>query len=322
MILLDIDKSAKENVSLLEKFKKNKITCTFPVLLIASKNNESHIPECLVYDQVDFIIKPFRPQELLIRIQHQLSFLNAERVIRRQNEKLKQTIEARDKLYAIIAHDLRAPIGTIKMVNASIESQKERIKDPGILKLFEMVNETTEEAFNLLENLLRWTRNQNGKTKVYASSFNIIPIIRQVISLFTSIANAKEIRLNNHTTGQYYIYADEDMIKTVLRNLISNAIKFTYAGGQIDVSLQETKDDIKVSITDNGKGIPKKMQAYLLKANQYISTHGTHNEKGSGLGLILCRDFIKMNKGKLTFTSQEGVGTSFHFTVPKSIESR
>lgn len=234
---------------------------------------------------------------------------------------IEKSLEARDKLYSIIAHDLRAPIGTIKMINSSIEAQKAKIKDPQISKLFEMINETTEEAFNLLENLLRWTRNQNGKTKIYATLFNLTPVARQVVSLFSAIANAKEIELINRIEGKFDIFADEDMIKTVLRNLISNAIKFTYTGGQVELSLADSGDYWTIYVKDNGKGIPKDLQAHLLKSDEYITTYGTHNEKGSGLGLILCRDFIRMNKGKLHFYSQEGIGTTFYFTIPKASSS-
>ena len=321
LILLDIDKSVRQENTILQDFKTNKITGAIPVLFITSMTSETHIPECLNYDNIDFITKPFRPQELVIRVQHQLSLLRAERVIRRQNEKLKKSLEARDKLYSIIAHDLRAPIGTIKMINSSIEAQKAKIKDPQISKLFEMINETTEEAFNLLENLLRWTRNQNGKTKIYATLFNLTPVARQVVSLFSAIANAKEIELINRIEGKFDIFADEDMIKTVLRNLISNAIKFTYTGGQVELSLADSGDCWTIYVKDNGKGIPKDLQTHLLKSDEYITTYGTHNEKGSGLGLILCRDFIRMNKGKLHFCSQEGIGTTFYFTIPKASSS-
>ena len=321
LILLDIDKSVRQENTILQDFKTNKITGAIPVFFITSMTSENHIPECLNYDNIDFITKPFRPQELVIRVQHQLSLLRAERVIRRQNEKLKKSLEARDKLYSIIAHDLRAPIGTIKMINSSIEAQKVKIKDPQISKLFEMINETTEEAFNLLENLLRWTRNQNGKTKIYATLFNLTPVARQVVSLFSAIANAKEIELINRIEGKFDIFADEDMIKTVLRNLISNAIKFTYTGGQVELSLADSGDCWTIYVKDNGKGIPKDLQTHLLKSDEYITTYGTHNEKGSGLGLILCRDFIRMNKGKLHFCSQEGIGTTFYFTIPKASSS-
>mgnify|MGYP000144797648 CR=1 FL=1 len=292
-----------------------------PVILMTAWGSIQLAVQGMQAGAFDFITKPFRPQELVIRVQHQLSLLRAERVIRRQNEKLKKSLEARDKLYSIIAHDLRAPIGTIKMINSSIEAQKVKIKDPQISKLFEMINETTEEAFNLLENLLRWTRNQNGKTKIYATLFNLTPVARQVVSLFSAIANAKEIELINRIEGKFDIFADEDMIKTVLRNLISNAIKFTYTGGQVELSLADSGDCWTIYVKDNGKGIPKDLQTHLLKSDEYITTYGTHNEKGSGLGLILCRDFIRMNKGKLHFCSQEGIGTTFYFTIPKASSS-
>lgn len=316
LILLDIDKFTQENTSIICKLKSNRITRSIPVLFSVSIANENYIPKYLSYDNVDFVTKPYHLEELLIRIQHQLLLLRAQRTIRRQNEKLKETLEARDKLYSVIAHDLRAPIGTIKMINASVENQKVKIKDPGIRKLFEMINETTEEAFNLLENLLRWTRNQNGKTKVYATVFNLSKVIRQVVSLFSTIAETKGISLHNHALSDIYIHADEDMVKTVLRNLISNAVKFTYPGGQIDIALSQTPEAALVSVKDNGKGIPAHLQTRLLKSNEYITTYGTRNEKGSGLGLVLTHDFLKMNKGKFWFSSQEGIGTTFFFTLP------
>ena len=323
LILMDMNftlsTTGEEGLTLLRQVKIFRLET--PVILMTAWGSIQLAVQGMQAGAFDFITKPFRPQELVIRVQHQLSLLRAERVIRRQNEKLKKSLEARDKLYSIIAHDLRAPIGTIKMINSSIEAQKAKIKDPQISKLFEMINETTEEAFNLLENLLRWTRNQNGKTKIYATLFNLTPVARQVVSLFSAIANAKEIELINRIEGKFDIFADEDMIKTVLRNLISNAIKFTYTGGQVELSLADSGDCWTIYVKDNGKGIPKDLQTHLLKSDEYITTYGTHNEKGSGLGLILCRDFIRMNKGKLHFCSQEGIGTTFYFTIPKASSS-
>ena len=226
-------------------------------------------------------------------------------------------MESRDKLYSVIAHDLRAPIGTIKMIAASLENERNQMTDPHILKSFDMIHETTEEAYNLLENLLRWSRNQNGKTRIYPTTFDLSKAIYHVLALFTAIADSKGISVNNHSKANVTVYADEDMIRTILRNLLSNAIKFSFPGGQIDVGLSEMPDMVMVSVKDNGQGIKKELQSKLLKGNEYISTYGTHNEKGSGLGLILCRDFVKMNKGKLWFSSQENRGTTFYFTVPR-----
>lgn len=318
LLILNVKTSEeREGYAMIRRMKRNKDTRGISMLFVAAITEQTYIPDCLFYDNVDFISKPFRPKELVIRIQHQLSLIEVKKIIHSQNQKLQKTIESRDKLYSVIAHDLRAPIGTIKMITASLENDRNRMTDPHILKSFDMIHETSEEAYNLLENLLRWSRNQNGKTRVYPTTFDLSKAIHQVIVLFNAIAASKELKMNDHSIPGIVVYADEDMIRTVLRNLLSNAIKFSFPGGLIDISLSEMPDMIMVAVKDNGQGIKKELQSKLLKGNEYISTYGTHNEKGSGLGLMLCRDFVKMNKGKFWFSSQENKGTTFYFTVPR-----
>ena len=321
LILINTNTSPEKEYSYIKKLKRNKYTQEIPILLIATITANTYLPDCLFSGNIDFISKPFRGKELIIRIQHQIALMKARRIIRLQNQKLQRTIQSRDKLYSVIAHDLRAPIGTIKMINSTLESKRDQITDPQIRKLFDMINETTEEAFNLLENLLRWSRNQNGKTRLFPTTFNIAVAIHQVVSLFNHIASAKNIQLNNYSKQDVFVYADEDMIKTVLRNLISNAIKFSFSEGHVDIRVSDALDLVTISIEDNGQGIKKELQSKLLRTDEYVTTYGTQNEKGSGLGLILCRDFIKMNKGKLWFTSQEDQGTTFSFTLPKHRDS-
>lgn len=321
LILLAPAGSTAAECKIIHQLRSKIPTRTTPIIFISSIKDDSIIAECLNFDYTDFITKPLREKELLLRVKHQLLLLEANRTIRRQNERLQETIEARDKLYSVIAHDLRAPIGTIKMINSIIESQKDKIRNASIRKKFEMINETTEQAFNLLENLLRWSRNLNGKTKVIRSHFDLSVSIREVLSLFTTIANSKNISLINHVKKAISVYADEDMIKTVLRNLVSNAIKFTYPGGEVNILLTEHNGQVTVAVKDNGQGITKENQSKLLKDGQLCSTYGTKNEKGCGLGLLLSRDFIKLNKGKLRFKSKEGEGTTFYFTIPGSTDT-
>lgn len=317
LLILNVNMLDEPEYSIIRRVKRNKETRSIPMLFVATITEQTEIPDCLFYDNVDFISKPFLPKELVIRIQHQLSFMEARKTIHLQNQKLQKTMKSRDKLYSVIAHDLRAPIGTIKMITSSLENERSRMTDPRVRKSFDMINETTEEAYNLLENLLRWSRNQNGKTRIFPTTFDLSKAIYHVVALFTSIATSKGIKVNNHSKTSLLVYADEDMIRTVLRNLLSNAIKFSFPGGQIDIDLTEMPDMVMVSVKDYGQGIKKEFQTNLLKGNEYISTYGTQNEKGSGLGLILCRDFVKMNKGKLWFSSQENKGTVFNFTVPR-----
>ncbi len=318
LILLQYETLVPGQCNIIHRIRQNKSTRNTPVIFIASANDSNIIGECLNFESTDFVTLPLREKELILRIRHQLSLIEAQRTIKQQNEQLQQTLQARDKLYSVIAHDLRSPIGTIKMINAAIETEKEKITNPSIRKKFEMINETTEEAYNLLENLLRWTRNRHGKTKVIPTLFDLSIATRQVLSLFTTIAKAKNIRLTNQLLHSLPVYADEDMIKTVLRNLISNAIKFTYPDGNIELYSTVEKDYVTIAIKDNGQGIKKEDQKYLLQENHSVSTYGTRNEKGSGLGLILNQEFIKLNNGKLYFTSAEGQGTTFYFALPKA----
>ncbi len=300
----------------IQYLRKHPMTRQIPIIFLCPLHQENIVSECLNYPSTDFITTPLRGKELLLRIRHQLSLLKAKRIIKKQYEQLQQTIASRDKLYSVIAHDLRAPISTIKMINAIIESEKNKIKNASIREKFEMINETTEEAFNLLENLLRWTRNQTEKTHVVPSEFDIASAIQQVISLFTTIADSKNIHLLPRIYLQLEVYADEDMIKTVLRNLISNAIKFTYPGGKIEIHLTTDKEFAWVSVKDNGIGLSPEEQKKIMNGKKWLTTYGTKNEKGYGLGLQLCRDFIRMNKGKFHIVSTPGKGSTFSFTIP------
>lgn len=317
LILFKPESSASDNCNVVRQIRKNTTTQNIPIIFISSIDDETVISECLRFEFTDFITTPLREKELLLRIRHQLSLIEAQRTIERQNEKLQQTLQDRDRLYAVIAHDLRSPIGTIKMINSAIENEKEKILNASIRKKFEMINETTEEAYNLLENLLRWTRNQNGKTKIIPTQFDLSVTVRQVLSLFTTIAKAKKITLVNYLTRSLPVYADEDMIKTVLRNLVSNAIKFTFPQGKVELLVTENARNVTIAVKDNGQGIKKENQCLLLKGEQVVSTYGTRNEKGCGLGLLLSQDFVKQNKGELYFTSEEGKGTTFYFTIPR-----
>lgn len=301
----------------IQYLRRHPTTRQIPIIFLCPLRNENIISECLNYPSTDFITTPLRGKELLLRIRHQLSLLKAKRIIKKQNERLQETIASRDKLYSVIAHDLRAPIGTIKMINAIIESEKNKIKNAGIREKFEMINETTEEAFNLLENLLRWTRNQTGKTHIVFTEFEITSAIQQVLSLFTTIADSKKISLKPYIHHSLWVQADEDMIKTVLRNLISNAIKFTYPGGKVEIHLTTEKDFVLVSVKDNGIGLSPEDQKKIIAGKKSHTTYGTKNEKGCGLGLQLCRDFIRMNCGKFYLVSAPGKGSTFSFTIPR-----
>lgn len=291
-----------------------------PVIFLCPARGED-VPARLPDDPFsDFILLPARSNELPLRIYRLLSRSKAGRSAERERERLRREIATRDRLYSVIAHDLRAPIGTIKMINAIIESEKNKIRDAGIREKFEMINRTTEEAFNLLENLLRWTRSRTSSTPAAPAMFNIASSLRQIVSLFTAIAHTKPIRLLAHLPEEVTVWADEDMIKTVLRNLISNAVKFTHPGGKVEIRLTVEEGFARVSVKDNGVGIPPERRRKIMAGKEPFTTYGTKNEKGFGIGLKLCKEFIRINKGVFRLDSAPGKGSTFSFTVPLSPE--
>lgn len=202
------------------------------------------------------------------------------------------------------------------MILEAIDHQKEKISDMNIRHLIKMLQETTDEAYLLLENLLVWSNSRNGVLQPYRQEFSLSEAVKEVIALQANIAEAKGINICNHIVGSNTGYADVNMVKTVLRNLLSNAIKFSYTGGKIEVDCKEENNFLTISVKDYGQGISEEHQRSLLDEGLHFISYGTQKEKGSGLGLQLCKDFVKLNHGKLWFESKEGEGTTFYFSVP------
>ena len=318
LILLDVMMPGLNGFEVAEKLKENPETRDIPIIFLTALNATSDVVRGFKAGANDFISKPFHKEELLIRVSHQISLIAARRIIIRQTEELQRTISGRDKLYSVIAHDLRSPIGSIKMVlNMLLLNLPASSIGKDMHEMLNMANRMTEEVFSLLDNLLKWTKSQIGRLNVVYQQFDLVPIIQGVIEIFSIAAELKNIRLRVEIPDTLEVYADCDMMKTVIRNLISNAMKFTPEGG--DITIRVRQDDAQaaiVEVSDSGCGISKENQAKLMKPSTHFSTFGTKNEEGSGLGLLLCQDFATKNGGRLWFESEEGKGSTFSFSIP------
>ena len=317
LILLDVMMPDMSGFEVAQKLKSNSLTADIPIIFLTALNSTSDIVKGFQVGANDFISKPFNKEELIIRVTHQISLIAAKRIIVSQTEELKKTIMGRDKLYSVIAHDLRSPIGSIKMVlNMLILNLPSSAIGAEMHELLTMANQTTEDVFALLDNLLKWTKSQIGKLKVVYQEFNSVEVVDGIIEIFSMVAEVKQIKIEFQSTDQLDVYADIDMIKTIVRNLISNAIKYSNPNTKVLVKL-ESKDGMAIiSVEDHGCGIDSENQTKLLNADTHYSTFGTNNEEGSGLGLLLCQDFIHKNGGKLWFKSKKNVGSTFSFSVP------
>jgi len=190
----------------------------------------------------------------------------------------------------------------------------EEIKELAII-----LNDSAKSGYAILQNLLDWSRSQTGLLKFNPGRINLNDLINNNISNLQFLADNKEINLHFEAEGDIYIITDENMINTVLRNLISNSIKFTHKGGKINIGSIVNPDEVIVSVKDNGIGIPQDAQRKLFKPEAFHSTEGTNNEKGSGLGLLLCKEFIEMHGGNIRINSEPGKGSKFTFSMPHYI---
>ena len=318
LVLLDIMMPVMDGHEVAAQLREMPERRDMPIIFLSALNSPDDIVKGFKFGAADYVSKPFNKDELLIRVNHQLSLVSAKRIISRQNDELQRTIIGRDKLYSVIAHDLRSPIGSIRMVmNALVLNIPKETLDEDMYELLIMGNRLTEESFVLLDNLLKWTKSQTGRLNtVFQDNVEILPLIRGEVELSEVVAELKNIRikLNGDTSAKVRI--DQDMIKTVLRNLVSNAIKFSNPASEVNVNITEEEGQILISVMDSGEGISQENQDKLFKADSHFTSFGTDNEEGSGLGLLLCKEFVTRNGGKIWFESKEGEGSTFYFNIP------
>lgn len=317
LVLLDVMMPDMSGFEVAQHLKSNPNTADIPIIFLTALNSTADIVKGFQVSANDFISKPFNKEELIIRVTHQISLVAAKRLILSKTEELQRTIAGRDKLYSVIAHDLRSPMGSIKMVlNMLILNLPSEKIGAEMYELLTMANQTTEDVFSLLDNLLKWTKSQIGKLNVVYQDVDLVEVTDGVIEIFSMVASLKKIRIHEMKPEKMMVNADIDMLKTVVRNLLSNAIKFSKENSEVLVKMEEVDGMAVVSVQDYGCGISEEGQKKLLHTDTHFSTFGTNNEEGSGLGLLLCKDFVVKNGGKLWFTSKEGEGSIFSFSIP------
>lgn len=318
LVLLDVMMPGMNGYEVAQKLKENPLSREIPIIYLTALNSSSDIVKGFKTGGNDFISKPFNKEELIIRVKHQISLIAAKRTIEAKTQELLRTITSRDKLYSVIAHDLRSPLGSIKMVlNMLIMNLPCDVIGKEMFEMLTMANQTTEDVFALLDNLLKWTKNQIGKMNLVLQDTDIVELVQSVIEIFSMTAELKRITIKLDAPDEVLLQLDIDVIKTVVRNLLSNAIKFSHDEGIIDVIIKDEGETVLLSVTDHGQGIKDEDQLKLFHPDTHFTTYGTNNEEGSGLGLLLCKDFVDKHHGKLWLESKYGEGTTFSFCLPK-----
>lgn len=243
---------------------------------------------------------------------------NTEQALKESKAQLSELNATKDRFFSIIGHDLKSPFNSILGFSELLIEQIHKQNYEGLESYATIIQKASQRAMDLLTNLLEWSRAQTGKIEFNPEYFELIDVINNVTELLSDSALQKSIIISRNLPQHLPIFADKAMMNTILRNLISNGIKFTQTGGKIIIKAEQKGSELMVSIIDNGIGIKKEYLDKLFRIEYTYSTEGTQKETGTGLGLLLCKEFVNMHGGKIWAESTEGQGTKFSFTLPVS----
>lgn len=234
----------------------------------------------------------------------------------KQDHKIKKLLNDKNQFFSIISHDLRGPLGSSVSLSEILLENIEQYSREEIKEISELLHDSNKNIYKLLENLLEWSKVQTGMITFHPKNILLNALIEENIELSRNVALSKNIDIKFESAFLVEAEVDKNMISTILRNLLSNAIKFTGKNGEVKLKLIKTNQKAEISITDNGIGVPDYIKEKLFKINGKVLQKGTENELGSGLGLLLCKEFVNIHKGEISVESEQGKGSTFRFTLP------
>jgi len=238
------------------------------------------------------------------------------RELKKNETSLKEANQTKDRLFSIISHDLKNPFTSLIGFSGALLENYDRLDEETKKDFTKDIHESAEEIYNLLDNLLKWSLSQTGNLTQNTEKINMALLVEENISLMRRSAEHKEIELLSEIEDGSLLFADVNMVNAIMRNLLSNAIKYTGKGGSVTLSSKNAGNFLEISITDTGVGMSEEAREKIFRMDMNYSTLGTARESGSGLGLILCKDFIEKQGGEIWVESKTGVGSKFSFTLP------
>jgi len=242
--------------------------------------------------------------------------INTQKKIQKYNQELTVLNSSKDKFFSVVAHDLRSPFHGLLGLSEIIVDEFDYLEKPDLKEYISNIHKTIKNVYRLIENLLEWSRLQSGKMNFTPSKLNLHGIVESVQQVLIGVSSLKDIIITNSISMEMFVNADEKMLTSVIQNLITNSIKFSNPNSEIKVSAVSDKHKVTVTIRDNGVGMDQDTLSKIFSLDHSITTPGTAQEKGTGLGLVLCREMIEKHGGKIWVESKKGVGTDFHFTLP------
>ncbi|WP_346859881.1 hybrid sensor histidine kinase/response regulator [uncultured Draconibacterium sp.] len=288
-----------------------------PIIFITALNDTESLVKGFKAGGVDYITKPFNKDELISRVKTHLDLKYTRDSLQKTTAHLEELNALKDKMFSVIGHDLRSPLGSVRMT-LDFLSKIEAPDDNPFSENIKIMLKTTDEVFGLLENLLGWAKSQSNKLNISKELLVLKDLTNSIYYLNKGSLDLKQIEFASEISDEDTLFADLNTMKIVFRNLVSNAIKFTPEKGTIKIVSKKAGDNIRIEVSDTGVGIPEENLSKLFNPNQHVTTYGTNRESGSGLGLVLCSDFVVKNNGKIWVESTVGKGSTFIVELPAS----
>lgn len=319
LIILDILMPEMDGFQVCHLLKSNDWTSHIPVIFISALHETENIVQGFNVGGIDYITKPFRKEELLARISTHLELKHAKDILLQQKNELQKLNDLKNKVFSIVGHDLRGPIGGINKMLKLLIDNFEKTNPEKLNKSLVAIQNATNSSYLLLENLLMWGNSLSGKTPLKIQKIKLHKVITEEIEILNEILQQKSIHCQMNVDREMEMYADENMLRTCIRNLISNSIKFSFENSIIEISAHQPLKYTYINIKDYGTGMTTEQITDILNKDLNTSTLGTNKEKGSGIGLSLVQEFIEKHGGRLNIESKVGLGSLFQLVFPSSI---
>lgn len=318
LILMDVMMPEMSGFEAAAILKGDPSTSDIPIIFLTAKNDTKDLVQGFEAGGVDYVLKPFVRQELLQRISTHVKLDIQRRMIEDKNAQLDYLNSEKTKLLSVLSHDLRNMIGGNMGLLQIMESDFDLITQEELREFIGMISTSTTQTYNLMEDLLAWLKSQSQQVRMVLQPMMVFPIVDGVCDLFKNPAKQKKLTLTVDCPNDISFVADKNMIETILRNLINNAIKFSNTGGNIHLSVAYVGDDVRFSVKDEGIGMSKD-RLDRLWVSAFESEPGTAGEKGSGVGVNLCKTYVHNHSGSIWAESELSKGTNFYFTIPRSL---
>lgn len=323
LILLDVMMPALDGFSVAKMIKKQQKNKDIPIIFLTAKTDTNSVINGFDAGGVDYITKPFNKKELLVRVETHLKLKHSNDLIQQQIKTLNQqklelneSNQLKDTIFSIIGHDLRGLVGTNMQLSDLLMSFDDEDDIEDINDIAHRIYSNSESTMTLLDNLLQWGKSKTRKLQYSPKRFDLSNIIPRILDTLQSGISNKKIHVLSLIKQGSYIFGDINMIETIIRNLVSNAIKYVNIGGDISLNLMNESESQVIEIQDNGMGMTDDIKNKLFSVDSSIIRKGTNNEKGTGLGLLVCKEMVDLHGGTLSVLSEVDQGTTFLIRLP------